>query len=166
MAHTFGGDQPLKELDSRGRKTRNVHRDLLQRQDGALSPPVANGVGHFGAAVARRRGDFVNGVVANQLPDIGDHPGSAGFNKLVVVKLPNVFFENRGLDSGDGQQGLQRLAVFYVVGAIDGRQKSVELRGVQAHDSPPFRERVKSASASPADFNLSRSWDISTRRGS
>ncbi len=64
----------------------------------------------FSAGARDRWGDSTHGLITDQIADVGDHPGGAGFYELVVVELVEIVANNSQLFSHQHQQRLQRPA--------------------------------------------------------
>ena len=115
----------------------HVARQLLEQRQRALAAAIAQCVGHFAArqqhgiagprvgAKARLAG-FVNRLVTDQVGDVRNDPGLAGFDEPVVVELQQVVFEMVRLFGDHLKQRAQRLALRAVVESDHRRQQFVE----------------------------------------
>ena len=63
---------------------------------------------HLGAGVVDRGRDALHRLVADQVPDVRDHPGRARLDEQVVVELGKVVADYCHLLLQEHQQGLQR----------------------------------------------------------
>ena len=98
--HVLGVGEHLEELDRVRAPAGDVAGELLQDEDRALAAAQGDGLGDLGARVVDRGGDALDGLVADQVADVGDHPGGAGLDELVVVELVEVV--------GDGGESVRR----------------------------------------------------------
>ena len=94
MIHVLGVGQHFEKLDGVGAPACDIARELLQDQNGSFSATERNGVGDFGAGASDSGGYSVDGLIADQITDVRNDPGSAGFDKLVIVELIHVFSDH------------------------------------------------------------------------
>ena len=71
-------------------------------QQGALAAAEGDGVGDLGARVVDGGADAAYGLVADQVADVGDDPGRAGLDELIVVELVEVVGDDGDLLLDDG----------------------------------------------------------------
>ena len=65
----------------------------------------------FRALAADLWHNVVQRAITNEIADVRHHPWRAGFDKLIVVKLRQIFFQHANLIGNDRQQRLERLAL-------------------------------------------------------
>jgi hypothetical protein len=87
------GEQ-LKELDNPRIPAGNVPCELLKHAGGSLSTPVGHGICHFGTWTAHLWDDAMEFTIAYEVAYVGNYPISAGLNKLIVVELIEVLFQD------------------------------------------------------------------------
>ena len=108
MVHVLRVAQHLKHLRRVRAPGGNIASELLHDQHGSLAPAQGNGLGHLGARIVDRCRDPFDRLVADQIADIGNDPGGAGLDKLVVVKLIEIIGDRGDLLADQHQQRLQR----------------------------------------------------------
>ena len=79
-----------EELDGVRSPGGGVAGQLFHDQHRALAAAEGDGVGDFGARVVDGGGDASDGLIADEVADVGDDPGRAGLDELVVVELVEV----------------------------------------------------------------------------
>src|SRR4029077_20045533 len=108
MVHVLCHDQMLKILDGARVPSGYAVRESLQDAGRSLAPAVGDRTSNGAARAGDRRGDAVERAVADQIANIRREPGRTGFDKLVVVKLIEVFAQHRDLLADHGEQACQR----------------------------------------------------------
>ena len=91
VVHVLGVGEDAEEFHGVGSPGGGIAGQLLHHQDRALAAAERDGVGDFGARAVDRWGDAAYGLVADEVADVGDDPGGAGLDELVVVELVEVF---------------------------------------------------------------------------
>ena len=139
IAQAEVGNEALELLNHNGGAAGDVVGQLLHGQERSLAAAVADGVGHLGAAVGAAEGDGVDGIEADQLADVGNGPGRAGLNELIVVELPHVLANDGGLALQDREECFKLAALQGVAGAEDRRQQRIDGSGsrCRAHGHTP-----------------------------
>jgi hypothetical protein len=91
-----------------GAPSGGVPGELLQDQQGSLATAQRDRLGDLGAGIVDRGSDSPYGPVADQVPDIGDHPRGARLDELILVELGEVVGDDGDLFLHEHQQGLER----------------------------------------------------------
>ncbi len=120
-------------LDHPHRPRGHVGAQLLERDDGALAPAVADSVGDLGTATRRARHAGQQRRPADEIADIGHDPGRASLDEFVAVKAAQILLQHADLLGDDPEQRLQLRARRRVAGAVDRRKERVNLLGAEAH---------------------------------
>jgi hypothetical protein len=179
--------EDLEGLDGRNGGARDLAGGVGERVERALALTEGDGVGDEAArGGVADVGDQAAG--ADQLGEVGDGPGLAGFDEEIVVKAVEIVFEDAGLLGEDRDQRAERVALLGVADAVDGGEQRVERGGVEAgweggvahvrhaghavistkasgrgssvRSSAP-RSAEGSASCGPAAVSSSRRWGVS-----
>ena len=90
VLHVLGVGEDLEELDRVRTPAGDVAGQFLQDQYSPFAAAEGDGVGDFRAGVVDGGGDASDGLVANEVADVGNDPGRAGLDELVVVELVEV----------------------------------------------------------------------------
>jgi hypothetical protein len=115
------------ELDGSRGPSRDVTGEHFEQRESSFSSTVIDCLGDLlagekravskspfrGRDVARLAG-FRRRTIADQICDVWNHPFFAGFNEPVLIKLPDVSFNDVDLFGDDPQQAPKRLADFGV----------------------------------------------------
>ena len=104
VVHVLGVAEKAEEFDGMGAPAGGVAGQFLHDQQGALAAAEGDGVGDLGTWVVDGGVDASDGLVADEVADIGDDPGGAGLDELVVVELVEVVGDDGDLLLDDGEQ--------------------------------------------------------------
>src|SRR5215211_7244667 len=122
VIHELRPAEQLKKLNRARIPARDIARELLKYGSGTFAAAITDGVRHFGARRELVGANWMQRVVTDQVADVRQHPWRAGLDKLIVVKLLEIFFQNSDLLCDEGEQFAERLAFVYVPNAMDRRQ--------------------------------------------
>ena len=89
--------EQLEKLDRARVPARDITRELLEHRSGAFAAAITDGIRHFGARRELVRPDWMQRAITDQVADVRQHPWRAGFDKLIVVKLLEIFLQNSDL---------------------------------------------------------------------
>ncbi len=129
----------LEELDDAGLPARDVVRDFLQGRQGALAPPQANRIGDLGPPAERGAFDrhLEQPAHPNQIPDVGNDPLSARLDKEIVVRLIQLFLDDRDLLRHYLDQRPQWPALTRVLHPVRRGEQGVQPFCVEYHQLTP-----------------------------
>ncbi len=143
VVHILGVRQDAKEFHRVSAPAGDVARQLFHHQDRAFTAAEGNGVGHFGTRAGHGGGDSIDRLIADQISDIRDDPGSAGLDELIVVELAEIFGDDGQLLFDQRQEGCERTArrlggqLVQLVLLIGRQRRSEGLQGIAAVPTPP-----------------------------
>lgn len=130
----LGPAEELEELDGTGAPAGDVAGDFLQDGEGAFATAVVDGFRDVGAAAGA---GFVEGVVADQVAEVGDDPVGTGFDEEIVPQTADVVVEEAGLAAGQFEERAEGVAAGGVLGAVGLGEQLVEVDGfrVRGHQA-------------------------------
>src|SRR5262245_33065898 len=111
--------QQLEKLNRARVPARDVARELFEYGSGSFASTITDRVRYFGARRELVRPDWVQRAITDQVADVRKDPWRAGLDKLIVVKLLEIFLQNSDLPCDKGEQFGQWLAFIYVPNAMD-----------------------------------------------
>ena len=100
--------EQFEELDRACRPARDVARELLEHQCGALAPAQRNRMDDFGAWAGHVGHHTVQGAVSDQVADVRRDPLGTCLDEQIVIELFEVRLHCAELLAEDGQQRRQR----------------------------------------------------------
>ncbi len=104
VIHELRPRKQLEKLDRARVPARDIARELLEYGSGAFTAAITDGVRHFGAWRRLVGPDWMERAITDQVADVRQDPWRAGLDKLVVVKLLEIFLQNSDLPCDKGEQ--------------------------------------------------------------
>src|SRR5258707_12446469 len=104
VIHELTPRNQLEKLNRARVPARDITRELLEHGSGAFAAAIADGVRHFGARRELVGPDWMQRAITDQVADVRQDPWRTGLDKLIVVKLLEVFLPNSDLPCDKSEQ--------------------------------------------------------------